>query len=161
MTEGALYLALADSLLVVHFAFVAFVVLGFILILAGLWRGWKWVGNLWFRIFHLLAIGIVVAQAWLGKACPLTVWESTLRAKAGAAGYNVDFLQYWLHKILYFNAPAWVLHWSIRYLLPSFCWFGCSVTACRIGVGATKISASALIELWWASFLGGWPLLGE
>ena len=108
MTEGALYLALADSLLVVHFAFVAFVVVGFILILAGLWRGWKWVRNFWFRIFHLLAIGIVVAQTWLGKACPLTVWESTLRAKAGAAGYNVDFLQYWLHKILYFNAPAWV-----------------------------------------------------
>ena len=51
MTGGALYLALADSLLVVHFAFVAFVVVGFILILAGLWCGWKWVRNFWFRIF--------------------------------------------------------------------------------------------------------------
>ncbi len=28
--------------------------------------------------------------------------------REGAAGYNVDFLQYWVHKILYFNAPAWV-----------------------------------------------------
>ena len=108
MTEGAFYLVLADSILVVHFAFVAFVVVGFILILAGLWSGWRWVGSFRFRMFHLLAIGIVVAQAWLGMACPLTVWESMLRAKAGAAGYNVDFLQYWVHKILYFNAPAWV-----------------------------------------------------
>ena len=108
MNKGALYLVLADSILIVHFAVVAFVVVGFILILAGLWNGWRWVSNFWFRLLHLLAIGIVVAQAWLEKACPLTVWEGMLRAKAGEAGYSVDFLQYWLHKILYFNAPAWV-----------------------------------------------------
>ena len=108
MNEGILYLLLADSILVIHFAFVLFVVVGFVLILAGLWHGWDWVNIFWFRISHLLAIGVVVAQAWLGRACPLTVWESMFRAKAGEAGYQVDFLQYWVHKILYFNAPAWV-----------------------------------------------------
>ena len=36
------------------------------------------VNALWFRLVHLLAIGYVVAQAWLGQVCPLTTLELSL-----------------------------------------------------------------------------------
>ena len=55
------FLYAADALLVIHVAFVAFVVFGLILILIGKLRRWNWVRNTWFRIAHLCAIGIVIA----------------------------------------------------------------------------------------------------
>ena len=40
--------------------------------------------------------------------CPLTIWEMALREKAGAAVYAGSFIQHWLHKLLYWQAPDWV-----------------------------------------------------
>jgi multisubunit Na+/H+ antiporter MnhB subunit len=99
---------LADGVLALHTAFVAFVVAGLALILLGLWRGWAWVRNRRFRQLHLAAIGIVVLQAWLGASCPLTVLENHLRMRAGQAGYTTSFIQDWLWRILYWDAPGWV-----------------------------------------------------
>ena len=79
MSDVALYRLLADALLVIHFAFVVFVVVGFLLILLGLLARWTWVHNRKFRITHLAAIGIVVLQAWFGQLCPLTICENALR----------------------------------------------------------------------------------
>jgi len=50
---------LADVILVVHFAFVLFVVGGFALILAGAALGWAWIRNPAFRYAHLAAIVFV------------------------------------------------------------------------------------------------------
>jgi polyferredoxin len=50
----------------------------------------------------------VVVQAWLGRICPLTVWESALRERAGDAVYTGSFIAYWLDELLYYQAPAWV-----------------------------------------------------
>jgi hypothetical protein len=102
------YSVLADTMLVVHFAFVVFVVLGFLLILIGLLARWSWIHNLYFRIAHLTAIGIVVLQAWFGRFCPLTIWENELRRKAGQSGYAESFIEHWLHKILFYQAEPWV-----------------------------------------------------
>ncbi|MFZ5595280.1 MAG: DUF2784 family protein, partial [Pseudomonadota bacterium] len=41
---------LADLILVVHALFIAFVVLGFALIVIGMFRHWDWVRNMWFRL---------------------------------------------------------------------------------------------------------------
>lgn len=98
----------ADTLLITHVAFVLFVVLGLVLIFVGKAKHWSWVRNPWFRVAHLLAIGIVVAQAWLGLICPLTIWEMQLRAKAGQTIYNGSFISHWLGELLYYDAPAWV-----------------------------------------------------
>jgi len=108
MDDGALYLIAADALLVVHVAFVAFVVLALILILAGKAYSWEWVRNPWFRYAHIAAIAVVVLQSWLGVICPLTVWEMALREKAGDAVYSGAFLAHWLESILYYRAPEWV-----------------------------------------------------
>ncbi len=99
---------LADIVLVIHFAFVLFVVVGFLLILIGLLARWSWVHNRVFRLLHLAAIGVVVLQAWLGQACPLTVWENDLRQRAGESGYAESFVEHWLHEILFYQAEPWV-----------------------------------------------------
>ena len=102
------YAILADSVLLIHTLFVGFVVLGLILIVVGGMRGWQWVRNPWFRLGHLLAIVVVVLQAWLGIWCPLTLLEMSLREKAGAAVYGGSFIAHWLDTLLYYQAPAWV-----------------------------------------------------
>jgi hypothetical protein len=69
---------------------------------------WPWVRNRWFRIVHLVTIGVVVAQTWLGMICPLTTWEMTLREKAGEATYSGTFISHWLNSLLYYEADEWV-----------------------------------------------------
>lgn len=103
-----LLLLLADIILIFHVLFVAFVVVGLLMVYAGYFLGWRWVRNRVFRIVHLGAIGYVVIQAWWGMVCPLTTWEMALRAEAGAATYSGSFIQHWLHSLLYFELPAWV-----------------------------------------------------
>ena len=105
---GFLYLLAADLLLFGHALFVAFVVFGLALILAGGMLDWAWVRNRWFRIVHLAAIGIVVLQSWLGLICPLTIWEMALRERAGSDTYAGSFIAHWLDTLLYYQAPAWV-----------------------------------------------------
>ena len=102
------YRIAADLVLAVHAAFVLFVTLGLILVVVGGLRGWRWVRNPWFRLAHLLAIVVVVAQAWLGMLCPLTTLETTLRTRAGDAVYGGSFIAYWLETFLYYQAPPWV-----------------------------------------------------
>lgn len=102
------YLLAADAVLLLHVLFVAFVVTGLVLILAGKLLSWAWVRNWWFRVIHLAAIGVVVLQSWLGVICPLTKLEMYLRGKAGDAMYAGSFVAHWLESILYYRAPAWV-----------------------------------------------------
>ena len=108
MNDPRLYSLLADAILLVHFTFVVFVVAGFLAILIGLLARWSWVHNRIFRIAHLTAIGIVVLQAWFGQLCPLTIWENELRQRAGQSGYTETFVEYWLHKLLFYQAEPWV-----------------------------------------------------
>jgi hypothetical protein len=120
-----LYGALADAILVMHLLFVSFVVLGFGLILVGIWAKWNWIHNRLFRVTHLIAIIFVVVQAWFGRICPLTVWENQLRQMAGESGYSQTFIGYWLHKILFYQAEPWVFTtiYSVFGLLVLICWW--------------------------------------
>lgn len=99
-----LCLVLADLVLVVHAYFVAFIVVGLMLIWVGRFRGWEFVRNLWFRAAHLAAIGVVAAGSVSGFACPLTTWENRLRLLAGSEQrYEGSFLQHWLHRVIFFE----------------------------------------------------------
>ena len=95
---------LADLVLVVHFVFVLFVVGGFALILAGAALAWGWVRHRAFRIAHLAAIALVLAESLAGIACPLTLWEDALR-RAGPSGRS--FVARWLARLLYYDCPEW------------------------------------------------------
>ena len=108
MNEPLPYQLLADVVLALHVAIVVFVVGGLVFIIVGNLRAWRGVNALWFRAAHLAAIAVVVAEAWFGAICPLTSLEMWLRAKAGATTYAGSFIEYWLQRILYYEAPAWV-----------------------------------------------------
>lgn len=115
MRAELLYPLLADLVLTLHVGVVVFVVGGLVLVVAGNLRGWRWVNALWFRLAHLGAIGFVVAQSWLGLICPLTTLEMWLRAKAHGMTYSGSFIEHWLQRVLFYEAPWWVF--AIGYTL--------------------------------------------
>ena len=108
MHSGLPYQLFADAVLVLHFTVVLFVIGGLVFVVAGNMFSWPWVNSLWFRLAHVLAIGVVVTQAWLGEFCPLTTLESWLRVKAGSAAYSKSFIEYWVQRVLFYEAPFWV-----------------------------------------------------
>jgi hypothetical protein len=98
---------LADAVLVLHFAFIVFVVGGLVLVVVGNLRAWSWVNGLWFRTAHLGAIGFVVAQSWLDRPCPLTTLEAWLRPHEGAPPYSEGFIEHWFQRVFAFDVPPW------------------------------------------------------
>ena len=82
---------LATAVVLVHMAFVAFVVLGGLLALR--WPRVAWV--------HLPAAAWGVGITLAGWICPLTPLENWLRVQAGDAPYTTGFLEHYLLPILY------------------------------------------------------------
>ena len=122
MADAERYRLLADAVLVLHVAVVVFVVGGLAAIVAGNLAHWRWVNRLGFRVAHLAAIAFVVAEAWFGAVCPLTSLEMELRLRADAPTYAGSFIEHWLHRFLYHDAPSWVF--TLAYTL-----FGLAVAA--------------------------------
>jgi hypothetical protein len=116
------YSILADVVVVLHAAYIAFVVFGLIAILTGIVMRWRWVRNFWFRIVHLAAIGVVVVQALAGVLCPLTTLENYLRTRAGEATYVGSFIGHWAHEMIFYDIPA-------RAFTSIYCAFGAAVLA--------------------------------
>ena len=102
-------MSLADAILVVHAIVVLFIVGSMPVIWLGHFLGWGFVRNFYFRIIHLLLMGIVAIESILSITCPLTLWEDALRA-GGGAGYmhQNGFIAHWLRKLLYYDFPVWV-----------------------------------------------------
>ena len=86
-----IYRALADLVLVVHLAFVLFVVLGGLLVVRWPWLAW----------LHLPAAIWGVLIEYTGWICPLTPLENSLRVKGGEAGYAGGFIQHYIQPVLY------------------------------------------------------------
>lgn len=86
-----MYGLLADAVLVAHLAFVLFVALGGLLVLR--WRALAWL--------HVPAAIWGAAIEFAGWICPLTPLENHLRARAGEAGYQQDFIARYLLPVVY------------------------------------------------------------
>lgn len=85
------YRALADLVLVVHLAFVLFVVLGGLLALR------------WPRV-ALVHVPVALYGALIefaGFVCPLTPLENSLRRRGGEAGYEGGFIEHYVTATLY------------------------------------------------------------
>ena len=125
MRDTVPYQPLADAVLALHVAVVAFVVGGLILIIAGNLRGWRWVNGFGFRSAHLATIAVVVAEVWLGAVCPLTTVEMWLRTQARASTYAGSFIEHWLQSMLYYEAPSWLftLGYSLFGLVVAAVWW--------------------------------------
>jgi hypothetical protein len=98
----------ADAVVVLHMAYVLFVVVGLLLVLVGYLARWEWIRNPWFRGVHLAMIGIVVFETWWSITCPLTTWEMALRKRAGQETYRGDVIAKWVHDMLFWDLPPWV-----------------------------------------------------
>ena len=120
-----LLLLAADGILLLHTLFVAFVVVGQLMVFIGYARRWSWVRNPWFRTGHLAAIAVVVLQSWLGAACPLTTWEMALRSRAGTGVYAGDFIAHWLQRLLYydFSPQVFLVVYTVFGLIVAASWW--------------------------------------
>ena len=73
------YNLLADLVVAVHLGYMAYVIVGQLLIVIGVLARWSWVRNFWFRVTHLGAILIVAVETLVRVECPLTTLERWLR----------------------------------------------------------------------------------
>ena len=99
--------ALADLVLILHLAFIIFVVVGGLLALR--WR--------WAPLVHLPAAlwGVFIEVS--GRVCPLTPLENSLRQAAGASGYSGGFVEHYLVSMIYPEALSVPLQLVLASLL--------------------------------------------
>jgi len=89
--EDMIYRIAADLLVVFHFGFICFVMLGGLL-------AFRWRGIIYCHIPAVLwGIGIELT----GGICPLTPWENRLRRMAGGEGYDGGFIENYLLSVIY------------------------------------------------------------
>ena len=86
-----IYRIAADLVLVLHLAFIVFVVFGGLLVLK-----YRWV-----LYAHIPAAvwGAYVEIA--GHLCPLTTWENDFLRRAGEAGYSNSFVEHYVLPVIY------------------------------------------------------------
>ena len=94
---------LADSLVILHFAFTAFAIFGGFLT-------WRW-PKVAFAHIPALAWGCWVEVSH--SICPLTPWENHLRHLAGEAGYQGGFIAHYLVRVLYPPGLTWQIQWLL------------------------------------------------
>jgi hypothetical protein len=102
-----LWSLLADGVVVLHFAFTAFVIFGGFLT-------WRW-RRVIFAHLPALAWGCWVEVSH--SICPLTPLENQLRHLAGEAGYTGGFLAHYLLRVLYPPGLTWHVQWLLAGLL--------------------------------------------
>lgn len=86
-----LYRFLADLVVVLHFGFVLFVVLGGLFAL-------RWPRAAW---LHLPAAAWGAGIEFAAGICPLTPFENRLRHLGGEAGYSGGFVEHYVLPVLY------------------------------------------------------------
>ncbi|GIF38485.1 DUF2784 domain-containing protein [Actinoplanes xinjiangensis] len=85
------YRVLAEATMVVHFLFIAFVVLGGFL-------AWRWPAALW---LHLAAAAWGLCIVVFALNCPLTWVEDWARERAGQSGLARGFIDTYLTGVMY------------------------------------------------------------
>jgi len=85
------YRALADAVVVLHFAVVIFVVLGALLVLRWRWTAW----------IHLPTVAWVIYAELFHRVCPLTYLENWLRRRGAGETYRGDFISHYIFPMLY------------------------------------------------------------
>ena len=86
-----IYHALANAVLVLHLAFIVFVVLGAAL-------SWRFPRLRW---LHFAALAWAAFIEFSGGICPLTPLENRLRRMAGGEGYSGGFISHYLMPVIY------------------------------------------------------------
>lgn len=90
----------AEVTLLLHFAWIVFVVTGAFFLRR---RRWRW------RLVHLAAVCYSVAIEIFGWICPLTYLEQWFLEQAGRHSYEGDFITHYLERLIYLHVPQWLL----------------------------------------------------
>jgi hypothetical protein len=110
------HIILADLIVILHLAFVSFVVLGMAAILVGLALHRRWARNFYFRAMHLLCILVVVVESLCGIVCPLTDWENRLRMAGGGEPQGDWFVIRWAQDLLFVElTPEEMRVWYVAF----------------------------------------------
>lgn len=102
-----IYLALADAVLVLHLAFILFVVLGGLLVRLRPWLMW----------LHLPALTWGILTEFAGWICPLTPLEIWLRVQGGSRGFSGGFIDHYLASLIYPDGLTRELQWLLGALV--------------------------------------------
>src|SRR6185437_14680098 len=114
--------ALAQAILGVHLAVIAFNVLGLVAIPLGAALRWRWVRVRWWRALHLVSWAVVALQASLGRACFLTIWQDELTG----AQAQPPLIERTVERLVYWPLPIWVfgaLYLVLFALVVAFWWW--------------------------------------
>jgi len=98
-------MTLSHLVLAIHFAVIAFNVLGLIAIPLGALFGWRFVRARLWRMLHAFSWAAVALQALAGRACFLTVWQDEL---AGGGGHSDPLVARLVNAVIYWPLPLWV-----------------------------------------------------
>ncbi|HLG53063.1 MAG TPA: DUF2784 domain-containing protein [Steroidobacteraceae bacterium] len=102
-----LYRALADAVLVLHLAFILFVMLGGLLVLRLPWLAW----------LHLPAAIWGALIEFAGWICPLTPLEKQLRLLAGEEAYRGGFINHYVIPLIYPDGLTREMQWLLGVLV--------------------------------------------
>jgi hypothetical protein len=98
---------LADSVVLVHLAFVAFVI-------GGGFVAWRYP---LVTLAHVPALLWGIWIEWSGRVCPLTPLENHLRERAGESGYPGGFIEHYVIPVLYPPGLTHEVQWVLGALL--------------------------------------------
>lgn len=96
------WVAAITALLVIHVAWILWVVFG-----VSLTRGRPWLTG-----FHLGSLGWGIAVEIGPWPCPLTLAEEYLRRRADMAAFQGGFIIHYLDAIIYPNLPVMLVAWT-------------------------------------------------
>jgi len=97
------YSVAADLVMVVHLAFVIFVIFGAFL-------AWRWSWMAWLHLPALVWAVVVTIMHW---TCPLTPIEKQLREAAGESVWHGSFIDHYITPLLYPEPLGEAMTWTV------------------------------------------------
>ena len=98
-----MYRFLADATVVLHLAFVVFVVAGGLLVL-------RWPRAAWLHVPAAIWGALIEFAGWI---CPLTPFENWLRQRSGGQTYGASFVEHYVIPVLYPEALSRDVQWLL------------------------------------------------
>jgi Protein of Unknown function (DUF2784) len=99
LAVNAVFVGIADLVLLAHLAYLAFLPTGGFL-------AWRWPKVL---PVHVVAVLVGLVSITVGFDCPLTSWEQSLRRRGGRHAYTDGFVEHYLTGHVYPHGYAWLV----------------------------------------------------
>jgi uncharacterized protein DUF2784 len=127
------YLVLAEATMIVHFAFLAYVV-------AGGFLAWRWPRAIW---PHLVLAGWGLSTLMFHQNCPLSLLEEWARRQAGLPGLrNRGFIETYLTGVVY-PARYLALVQALAALIIAVSWAGVLLRRRRLRYASDAANAAS------------------